>query len=170
MPRPDAGSDVYIYNALDFIVPTFCKFNIHPNAVTGINILLSGIFYRQININDKNFFIIFSLIVGRTILDCLDGEVARQCDKRSTFGSHIDTLSDFIFMSIFFTYMLPIDFKIKNILFLGILFYILANKLFKFDSSTHEMGTPIAKLWHDNTILKSLIMCVIYYYKCCRLS
>jgi len=165
MPRSTSGSDVYIYNTLDAIVPFFCKFNIHPNIVTLITIILSGLFYKIIRQNkNNNYLLIFSIIIGRTILDCLDGEVARQCDKKSEFGSYFDTFSDIIFSAMYLTYILPINFNLKNIAMLGLVIYIVAVQQFNFDPSTHNFDNPILKLYHDNTIIKSLFMCYIYYY------
>lgn len=75
----------------------FCIYNIHPNAITALALLLSAalpILYHL-----KLHWLLFAAILVRQICDCLDGAVARRCQKTSKLGGLMDTFADLVFIA-----------------------------------------------------------------------
>lgn len=88
------GADLYIAYPITDKLVGFCA-NIHPNIITGMCILFKII---TVKLMYTNYY--FSMFITRfieRILDCLDGEVARTYDKRTTFGHLLDKYSDLVF-------------------------------------------------------------------------
>ena len=171
MPRPDSGTDVYVYNLLDSIVPSFCKMHIHPNIVTILSILSKPLLYKVLKSKQINGNLLLTLMLFHGILDCLDGEVARGCYKYSVLGSRLDFLNDQTFLGILLCVLLAIFSSIKfskqNVIYAIItvcLFNLVINKL-DIDDHSMKKGTISEKI-HDNSILCILIMfCVINFLK-----
>ena len=66
---------------------------ISPNTITFIGAVLIIPIIRNLLTNGRlsTFIILMSI---RYFLDCLDGAIARKCDKKSEFGAAFDILSD----------------------------------------------------------------------------
>ena len=88
-------TDDYLMEKIDKTIPLYCKFNIHPNIITliGLVIALSLPYIHHLNLH----WIVFIAIIIRQYFDCLDGAVARTCEKTSKLGGYLDTLADIIF-------------------------------------------------------------------------
>ena len=168
MPRPESGSDVIIYNMIDKITPSFCKYNISPNFITLVSFASKPFLYEALKSNKKNWNMIFLYIIGHAILDCLDGQTARQCNKYSEFGSKFDLFNDQLLQSFALVYILKqykiIDFNIVNI----ILGYFLLNIIENVNSKTHEIQGPTSKFIHNNSIILYIIGIYIMYYTTSR--
>ena len=119
MTRPNEGFDVNIYNFLEPIVPFFCKLNIHPNFITLVGLLLN----LSLLGNFASHYKMIIVIISR-LLDCLDGEVARKCDKQSKFGAWFDVISDLIFNTIIFMFIFGFDINLINLISLALLLFI----------------------------------------------
>ena len=163
MPRPESGTDVHVYKALDKIVPNFCKYNIHPNVITVGSLLSKKILFEALQNVPKNKTLIFALMLSHGILDCLDGEVARGCNKYSKLGSRLDFLNDSIFMSIILVLLLSRKYKIKyNVKNIAIATCILTTFFIvfaEFNVDDHSMKSPITKFVHDNSVL---MICIVF--------
>ena len=164
MPRPTSGSDVYIYDTFDKIVPSFCKYKIHPNFVTIISMLSKYNLYQLLKKSKINKKTLFVLMISHALLDCLDGEVARGCMKYSKLGSRLDFVNDHIFMSIILCFILAkvlkVKFSLKNIImlfFVIIMYNIVVNK---FEIDNHNMQGKIEQLIHDNSVM---VICILYF-------
>ena len=107
--------DYHLYNSFDYIIPYICKLGIHPNIITLLSYPLAYFFYMDMRYNHKPIRALMWLLFY-AMLDCLDGEVARQCDKKSTLGSYLDSLGGFIHISaiIMLFIILVLKIKIKN--------------------------------------------------------
>jgi len=70
----------------------FCKNNISPNAITVLAYPLLYFLYQSMM--KKQIYLSLFLYLLIRIIDCLDGAVARQCGKKSTFGSYLDIITD----------------------------------------------------------------------------
>ena len=165
MPRPTSGSDVYVYNLLDKIVPSFCKYKIHPNVVTIISMLSKCNLYsllKQTKIDTKTLFV---LMISHAILDCLDGEVARGCMKYSKLGSRLDFVNDHIFMGIILCFILTKLLKIKMSIIKVIMCFLLITLyntvVNKFDIDNHSMQGKVEQIIHDNSVLSVIILYII---------
>lgn len=87
-----ASTDAFLYRV--FFTPVakqLCFLN--PNHVTIANFfLIIPLIYGVVN---KWAFLPFMLVViARTMLDCFDGSIARECKKTSKLGAMLDTLGD----------------------------------------------------------------------------
>ena len=117
--------DFYIYNLFDYIVPTICKLDIHPNIITLSGLIPIYYFYIDMRYNNKPYRALLWLLLTQ-IIDCLDGEVARQCNKQTNFGSKFDGFVDSIRLSICIHLFLIIvlQLKLKNELFIFIIIFL----------------------------------------------
>jgi phosphatidylserine synthase len=162
MPRATKGIDKYIYKTLDKIVPFFCKNNIHPNIITLLNILNGLLLYNNLkNCNKKNI-LIFQIILYY-IFDCLDGEVARQCNKQSKLGGYLDTISDILSISIILMYLISKFllkhfnyFKSNYIFLVNIILTLVGYELI--DLETHESKNKIYTKLSNNIFLVVLLV------------
>ena len=48
-------------------------------------------------IRNKQIYNVLFLILFRHFIDCLDGQVARKCNKVSEFGNYLDIFTDMLF-------------------------------------------------------------------------
>ena len=73
----------------------FCQWRIHPNVLTALALGLSAAipFFHL----SRQTGAVIAAILLRQILDCLDGEVARQCGKTSSLGAWLDNIADGFF-------------------------------------------------------------------------
>jgi len=166
MPRPETGTDKYVYRALDKIVPMFCKYKIHPNVITVGSLISNKVLYEALKNVPKNKRLIFGLMLSHGILDCLDGEVARGCKKYSKLGSRLDYINDQIFMSIILLLVMNrkynIKYSIKNIIIMTVVLSIFQVVFSGINIDDHKIDSPIAKCIHDNSILMiCMVFCVV---------
>lgn len=160
--------DIYRLLAKPF-VNFFYFFNIHPNLVVLLGLLLSIISSFLLSIGYLNYAGFLYILV--LILDHADGQLARKANKVSELGAYLDTISDRIRTPVFFVgiwfYFLnfsEIDFLIYVftsslvILTNEILFY-----LFKF--LTYRNLNLITRLllfdflgWVNNSVLFSIAL------------
>ena len=146
MPRPETGSDVFVYNALDKIVPFLCKHNVHPNYITLVGFLTNFLLLSNIAPSHK----VLVLVINR-ILDCLDGEVARKCDMKSKFGSYLDTVTDAFTATIVVLGLTGIKPTVRNLFIAFTVIFIILNCLMDIDND-HSMPETMMRI-HDNSIL-----------------
>lgn len=100
MPEPTSvySTDKFIYNYISNPIAELICF-IDPNFITFITLLLTiPITYGLLN--NWSTLSITTLMLIRQILDCLDGSVARKCNKQSEFGAKFDYITDNIFLTI----------------------------------------------------------------------
>ena len=97
MPAPVGkyATDKLVYGIVDKISPHICFIN--PNLVTIVNyfITLYMIYSLYKNKSTKHMLI---LVCVHMFLDCLDGSIARSCNKSSYLGGMLDISGD-IFMN-----------------------------------------------------------------------
>ena len=100
MPQPDCiyCSDYYLYKYIfNPIAKNICF--IHPNIVTIIGGLLTIPMYNNL-INNGSISVFVLIGLFKSILDCLDGSIARKCDLRSDIGALLDISVDTITLNI----------------------------------------------------------------------
>ena len=92
------STDYYLYNYLvNPIAKRICF--ISPNVITFLSTLLIIPIVRNL-LNKGSISVFLSLMLLRYYLDCLDGSIARECNKQSKFGSIFDILSDSLLFTI----------------------------------------------------------------------
>lgn len=115
--------DNYFYDIINkYISPNLCFKFLKPDYITMIRIIPICFIYKAII--DKNKILLFFSIMISAILDLFDGSVARECDKRSKFGSIIDGCVDYLHYTIIIYYIIVLYYpsiQYKGLLFFGIL-------------------------------------------------
>tara|TARA_B110000208_G_C11784436_1_gene435078 strand:- start:268 stop:780 length:513 start_codon:yes stop_codon:yes gene_type:complete len=156
--------DKYVYDFIKKSNVILCK--LEPNKITILNmfltILIGYLFYKKKSIN-----IILILTLVRSILDILDGGIARKCNKTSKAGKYLDIINDVSF-SIMLCFLTIININPKfekyiNILYFLIIFFIYGcyNSLTtNYDIFSNNI---ISKLVHDNLIIVTEIYIYILY-------
>jgi phosphatidylglycerophosphate synthase len=100
------------------------------------------------------------MFISHAILDCLDGELARQCNKTSDFGAHLDAFADHMFLAIVAAFMLSrfIRYDIQSVIicFFAILFWSIYG--LNFNPTTHVIKGDLPKFIITNTVLLSVLL------------
>ena len=94
------NTEQYMYILTKAIAPHICW--IHPNVITGIGFLLTPVIWFLLKQKNAPALII-TVTVFRGFLDCLDGTLARLCDRMTPLGAWLDIMSDFIFGVMIYT-------------------------------------------------------------------
>jgi phosphatidylglycerophosphate synthase len=99
VPAPPFSVDNFLFDR-DY-VRAVCPYPaIHPNVVTALGIVATAGFIAVHHLTDGglgSLLAILALIAVRTAADCLDGQIARACDKKTPIGATLDTVSDTLF-------------------------------------------------------------------------
>jgi len=162
MTQPDCGFDNQIYKWLNkYVVPLFCRLHIHPNYVTLLNMFIVYLLYVHRN---SNKYVILGLMMLYALGDCLDGAVARQCDKQSKIGHVLDNISDHANMFIHaYVLLTSRSGYIPNPPI--ILFMYAITLWFKLGYVSTHMQNPLFKTLHDNTFLSYFAYWLVVYNK-----
>jgi phosphatidylglycerophosphate synthase len=94
------NTEKYVYDLANFIAPHICC--IHPNVITGVGFILTPVIWTLLKSSHAHVLLVI-VTLFRGFLDCLDGTVARRCNKQTAIGSKLDILSDFIFGVMIYT-------------------------------------------------------------------
>ena len=156
MPRPETGSEVFIYKTIDKIVPFLCKHKVHPNYITLVGCSMNFLLISNITPSYK----ILALVINR-ILDALDGEVARKCDMKSKFGSYLDAACDALTVSVIILSIVGINPSARNILITFVGLFIIMNCVGDIDD--HSMPECLMPI-HDNLTLVSVLAGYFAFY------
>ena len=175
MPQPDNKTlsfDYYIYTKiLNPISKKICF--IHPNIITILGSLITIPMFYNLNNNQSTIcFVILGFI--RTILDCLDGTIARSCNLGSKLGALLDVLNDTIFtIFIFGLFVYKLYFNQKNyydkyiiIISTFLIIYMMSqsfNELMNIRTNTNMFKYKLEKVIHDN--LNIITPIVLYFIK-----
>jgi len=152
---------------------SFLKY-IHPNVLTVSGIFLTYLISRELFKKNKSIAILFVLLTFRWLVDCLDGSVARKYNKGSKIGGVLDTVSDFIFISMISFYFIE-TFKMSKFWY-GVIIVFELFFIFGYDAlSDHSKAKKynggvkdIVPFCIDNTILMFIIIFVIIYCIQCK--
>ena len=171
MPRPSKGTDVFVYKLLDSIVPLFCRLHIHPDYVTCISILSKFYLFQlmSLKLNEGlklNKGTILLCILFHSISDCLDGEVARSCNKSSSFGSRLDSFNDHLYFGIIVLFVIVkyyrnVSFSLYNVIICSSIVFMINTCVLDFNIDTHDMNN-VASFLHDNTVILSLLYFIVF--------
>ena len=146
---------------------------IHPNVITIIGFLFT--FPIIYNILYKgNYFVFVILVFTRYYLDCLDGSLARTCNKTSKLGSILDNVLDNISNVIIITFLWYIfrDSPV-SIIFPFCIFIFTYICLFTFNNPDNKVNTIksfsiLAVFFHDNYILVNSIILILIKIICSK--
>jgi len=155
MPEPSSiySTDMYIYK---YITNPIASKNCYlkPNYITIFAICLTiPVVYGLLNNWSTQTMIL--LIILRTFLDCLDGAVARKCNKFSEFGGKLDGYGYLLFNSCFILTMIYLLYNKSNIIkYIGIIFIVLFVILINIKGYDWIYG--------DNTIILNVLIMYIF--------
>ena len=163
-------TESYIYNIIDkYISPNICF--MHPNYITLFRIIPIILTYKFWLDKQKYLFILMVIISSFT--DSIDGSVARECDKKSTFGSYLDIIMDSINV-LLLLYLLYISYVNKSIIyFISFIIFLFISKfisdkyLFKINIKTHKptKNKFIYNLYLENVFLLSVLIGFFVFLK-----
>ncbi len=172
MPQPDCiyCSDYYLYKYIfNPIAKNICF--IHPNIVTIIGGLLTIPMYNNlINNGSIGVFVLIGLV--KSILDCLDGSIARTCNLRSNIGALLDIGIDTITLNILLSVVMyklylkkdVYNYNIYLIIICGLMMVYFLNQVVEeikgLRNSETMFKTVFDKFFHDNL---TLIIPIFYY-------
>ena len=181
MPEPtrNFSTDKPIYNFLHkYVSPCMCKYNVHPNFLTCLNILLVLFLYNQIK-KGVDKYTVLAIMICYSMIDNLDGIVARDCKKQSKFGALLDHVSDEIYtlMHSFVLFnLLKKNKKYKKYLSVYILLVVVhffcyiyntINDIFYDKNYNYCLGfipgIPCNPIFHDNSLLLHVIAWFVIY-------
>ena len=100
MPAPTRKycTDKFIYTFLHrYITPFTCKHNISPNIVTLFNIFWTFLIFWAVSTKSNKYLILIAMMLYH-VFDCLDGAIARNCNRQSKIGAILDHISDGLYM------------------------------------------------------------------------
>lgn len=107
--------------------------------------------------------LLLALTFVRQSLDCLDGAVARACNKRSRLGAILDMTEDVMSIAsigIFVVYMLsgrsPLLMWAAALFFLGLVAGFARHLIATWNGEEAHYNT-IERLFHDNTVIAALV-------------
>lgn len=173
MPKPfnkNSLDNLLIYNLLEN-TPNICKLT--PNYITLINVLITIIILRLLYLKQHVVVLILLVIINR-ILDCMDGTIARKCNKFSKIGNFIDHANDYVSTCVpllIILYKYPaLNSIMKIILLLGLIILTILYSITSTHSTINQVkfvyNNPISIILHDNSVLVYLIyMVAIFYFK-----
>jgi len=101
MPEAITGTDRFVYMFVNYVAWQLSDTPISPNVVTSLGLIFTVPLIWNI-ITRGSLFAGFCLGAFVNMLDCLDGAIARVCNKQTDFGAWYDQTADTIrFTSIF---------------------------------------------------------------------
>ena len=116
--------DNYILKSIEYLAPYIMSITTTPNIVTIFrSILLCIMSYIYIESSTKKNAILFiSIYFINYYLDCVDGYLARKCNKMTKLGDWLDHVSDILSFAIYFFIMYPFTgIEVAVIVFLALL-------------------------------------------------
>ena len=170
MPEPENNgysSDYYMYkNIYNPISKKICF--IDPNIVTFIGFVLTIPMVENL-IYNYNMIKFILIALTKIVLDCLDGSVARKCNKQSKLGAILDIVSDTVnvcSIGTCFLYKLQYsNYKYKNYLIIIILFvmgYFIIASIDELRNKRNMNKFVLDKFCHDNmTIIYTITFTLI---------
>ena len=154
--------DNYIYEYIKHLPKKICI--LEPNNITLFNYFITFLIAYLIYV-DKSVLIILLFVIFRTILDILDGSIARKCRKTSKLGAKLDIFGDGLFINLLL-FIFYVKSKNENIklLFLFSLIFGLFMSLDLCFNYNQIYDNNIITLFHDNTIITSPLLILICLY------
>jgi phosphatidylglycerophosphate synthase len=173
MPQPfkqNSLDNILIYSLLEKN-PDMCRLT--PNNITFINILLTIIILRLLYIKNHIIILLILVIISR-ILDCMDGTVARTCNKYSIIGNFLDHINDAFLVIV---PLLIILYKYPNTNIIMKIIIIFALMILTFISTISATKPAVIQkniiynnkliiFLHDNSIITYILYALfIFYFK-----
>ena len=160
-------TDKFVYDRIKRASESLCV--IDPNHVTLLNYGVTCIIGYLLWHKNHNIGILYGLFIVRSILDILDGGIARKCKKTSRLGKILDILGD-AFFGIMISIFIIIHLKKKYRAYVWIVYLFIVTSVYitykslteeNYDSIKHN---AILTFLYHNTILVSILYLHVYLY------
>jgi len=86
------SGDASIYTMIKNTGDWIC--DLEPNHITILNMGVT-VAIGYLLLRNRKPYLLYGLVVLRSVLDILDGGVARKCDKQSDMGKYLDNMGTF---------------------------------------------------------------------------
>ena len=160
-------TDKFVYDRIKQASDSICV--IDPNLVTLLNYGVTCIIGYLLWHKNRNLGVLYGLFIVRSILDILDGGIARKCKKTSRLGKILDLLGD-AFFGIMISVFIIIHLKQKYKAYVWIVYlfivtsvYITYKSIQEDDYDSIQQNEILTFLYH-NTILVSIFYLYVYLY------
>ena len=160
------NTDSYFYDYINSISDDkICS--LVPNHITIINFIFSLYIIYSISKRKYNLYVFLLLIFIRICLDCLDGAVARKCNKTSEFGKYLDVIGDTIFYIVLMILLysnIKTKYKsIKNIIIVAIILNLYGGYSALFKDYEIYRKNNLGNFMYNNTIILNMVGFYVYY-------
>ena len=179
MPAPIGtyNTDRFIYTLTNLVSPTLCF--VDPNLVSVFSFLMVFPILHNFH-NGRPSYELVVLSIIKQFLDCLDGSIARNCNKSTAFGAKLDIVMDilsFLVLSVYVlwciskqssctsTYLKGIFVLVVSMAFMSSFTKVLFRKLEqeRNDKDMDDINiNSMEQLFHDNSVLVFVIGVLIY--------
>jgi phosphatidylglycerophosphate synthase len=173
MPAPTSpySTDYYLYKYLYTPLAENICF-IHPNYISIANMLMSTPLVVYALLNRWSLGAVIAVFLFHIILDCMDGAVARACNKKSKLGADLDSASDILFIAAFgitICYIFIKNYGLTSWKTIIISFLVLVSLILQIQSilCTHSdeyLPTPSEVLFNDNLTLRGVAIGAIAWW------
>jgi len=141
--------------------------HIHPNVVTLLNFGLTCLIGYLIYTNQQHYGWIYGLVIVRSLLDIMDGGIARKCDKTSTLGKYLDLIGDAIFF-IMICGLIYLKVKPNKYIYLLLVISVMISVWVTYQSLLKDYEiikeNQLLLLMHDNGLITGVFLVMILQY------
>jgi phosphatidylglycerophosphate synthase len=158
---------------------------LHPNVITLVGIACSAVVLVLVQRAMSVYVVgtVCVLLVFRAYLDCLDGAVARTCDKKTLLGAWLDTVADVVHWLVviyMFTYVatrsarkastaavtLVLVFFVSAYLLTGSTRFIVDHNVIKSPDARHESSLihQSAAFAYNNVVTLNIVVCAAFVF------
>jgi len=121
-------------------------------------------------INHWSLGAVVAIFLFQNIIDCMDGAVARACDKKSKIGAHLDSAGDILFVIAFALSLIylqtykPTSWKTIAITLLAILTIIVQTISILDVHREDYVSNAFIDIIHDNLTIKNILMGAVVWW------
>lgn len=153
------SGDASIYTMIKNTGDWIC--DLEPNHITLLNMGVT-VAIGYLLLRNRNQYLLYGLVVLRSVLDILDGGVARKCDKQSDMGKYLDNIGDLLFVLVLcYVVMTRVKAPYRYIRYAGyplIAFAIYVTYRNCVDNYELNESLGILRYVQDNTVFLSIIV------------
>lgn len=158
-------------------VSQLCEYAfLHPNVITTLAVVASLTLLYLVHVpkfTTTRIVVMIVLLFARAYLDCLDGAVARRCNKTSRFGAAYDMIADYFnYFVLAYGLFYVITGKVQTsalcavlvIIFHTLMLYVSLRSFdFIYDhTQLDKANIPVVTFAHNHLILFNMIVAIVF--------
>lgn len=171
-PQTSTSTDIYVYRGLRPLL--VCHPYLSPNVITVLGLLVGLLAMSLLAQASPPWLAVIVLVVLRSVMDCLDGAVARHCGTTSAIGKTLDVVSDHVYFLVFAAVVLyklfaharvDLSTRVAVILFLTVAITWVTRSWVVMHRTRHRTlatsvreGPWLLRVMHDHSVLANLIL------------